>query len=367
MAFSHPGTTIPLHKFSVLRAIPSSIDKDVKDGFNRLMNEVNADMSVRSRAKREVRVVFDPSPFDLAEYPRDVQTRLINARDANDELIRRGVVAGHKQFTGDSIRIFKHTMAFLMTGRTRHARKAIELLLSWSNVCKVFGPKDQNGPLEAAWALVNMAQSAEILKYRFKAGWNSTVENRFNAFVDNLLMPNLVYYERNGLLIDFPSRSNWGTTIVQARLQYAIYRNNKNEYDKCLKMTRQLMTNVLTHRTGRTSETLRDVVHAQYALAGLTGLAELYYNQGLNVYRDRLMTAYEYHARILLGQIPLDLKGVQLNWVGFLPAHWEMIYNAFVNRLKRFKMPYTRQLLLKNRPENYDKHWGFGTFTHYIA
>jgi hypothetical protein len=337
----------------------------VRQGYTNLMREVNDDISKKSNARREVRVVFNPSSHDLPTFPSDVQQRLIEERQKNEDLIRRGVIAGHEQFTGDSIRIYKHTLAFLITNRPRHAFKAIELLNSWSTTCKVFGLREQNGPLEAGWGLVNMAQSAELLKYNFR-GWNNTIESRFVNFVENLLMPNLRYYDRGSSLIDFPSRSNWGTTIVQARLQYAIFRNNTDEYTKSLSMTRQLMTNILTVRNGRTSETLRDIVHAQYGLAGITGSTELFYHQGLNVYRDRLMSAYEYHARILLGDIPSDLKGKQLEWVGFIPAQWEMVYNAFVNRLKRSSMPNTLKLLLQKRPEGYDKHWGLGTLTHYI-
>lgn len=364
-AFIHPGSIIPPHRLSYLRTIPDRKNSYVRQGYTNLMREVNDDISKKSNARREVCVVFNPSSHDLPTFPSDVQQRLMEEQRKNEDLIKRGVIAGHEQFTGDSIRIYKHTLAFLITNRPRHAFKAIELLNSWSTTCKVFGLREQNGPLEAGWGLVNMAQSAELLKYNFR-GWNNTIESRFVNFVENLLMPNLRYYDRGSSLIDFPSRSNWGTTIVQARLQYAIFRNNTDEYTKSLNMTRQLMTNILTGRNGRTSETLRDIVHAQYGLAGITGITELFYHQGLNVYRDRLMSAYEYHARILLGDIPSDLKGKQLEWVGFIPAQWEMVYNAFVNRLKRSSMPNTLKLLQQKRAEGYDKHWGLGTLTHYI-
>jgi len=40
------------------------------------MKEVNDDISKKSNARREVRVVFNPSSHDLPTFPSDVQQRL---------------------------------------------------------------------------------------------------------------------------------------------------------------------------------------------------------------------------------------------------------------------------------------------------
>jgi hypothetical protein len=348
-----------------LKGIRSTKDAKIQQSYIDLMSFADGDISKSSNALREVRVTYNPSPHDLDDMPTNVRNRLLESKRKNDELIRRGVVAGHDDFTGDSIRIYKHTLAYLITNHIKYANKAIQLMLSWARTCKVFGLKNENGPLEAGWGLVNMAQSAELLRYTNLRGWNRTAHNTFVAFVDNVLMPNLKYYDENGVITDFPSIGNWGTTIIQARLQYAIYKDDKREFEFCRENARMLMTNILTTLQGRTSETLRDIVHAQYGLAGLSGILELLWHQKNNIYRERLRNAYEYHASILLGNIPRDIQNKKLYWVGFVPANWEMAYNAFVHRFKRFEMPNTKRLLERQRPEAYDQHWGLGTLTHY--
>jgi hypothetical protein len=362
-SFIHPGTTINPNFYHKLRTIPSSTNPTMKRCYNDLMNFAKNDINIKSNARREVRVVYNPTEWDLAEMPPSTRQKLIKARDENERLIKIGSIAGHEQFTGDSIRIYKHTLAFLITNQPRYGHKAAQLLNSWATRCKVFGYKEQNGPLEAGWGLVNMAQSAELLKYTFR-GWNSSIENNFVRFVDTLLMPNLRYFDRNGILTNFPMRSNWGTTIVQARLQYAIFRNNQNEYDYCIRNVKILMDHIFT-RTGRTSETLRDIIHAQYGLAGISGISELFWYQKKNVYRRVLATAYEYHAAILLGNIPQELKGKTLHWASWIPANWVMSQQAFKVRFK-INMPNSTQLINKQLYEDYDKHWGFGTITQFF-
>lgn len=363
-AFIHPGTTLNPRFYPKLRTVPSSKDPSIQRCYSDLMSYVNSDLTKKSNARREVRVVYNPTEWDLAEMPQATRQRLIKARDDNERLIRQGLIAGHEQFTGDSIRIYKHTLAFLMTNQPKYANKAMELLNSWATTCKIFGYKEQNGPLEAGWGLVNMAQSAELLKYTYPKRWNKTVENNFIKFVDNLLMPNLRHFDKNGIITDFPMRSNWGTTIVQARLQYAIFRSNQNEYEYCIRNAKVLMDHIFT-RSGRISETLRDVVHAQYSLAGLAGISELFWYQKQNVYRRVLATSYEYHAAILLGNTPPELKGKKLNWVYWIPANWVMSQQAFKVRFK-INMPNSTRLINRQSYETYDKHWGLGTITQFF-
>jgi hypothetical protein len=76
----------------------------------------------------------------------------------------------------------------------------------------------------------------------------------------------------------------------------------------------------------------------------------------------------EYHACILNGGCPPNVKREQLKDVWFMPSTWELGYNHFVNR-RKMSLPHTKQLLEKekpklNRPEMMSFNWGPG-WLHY--
>jgi hypothetical protein len=46
---------------------------------------------------------------------------------------------------------YRHAMAYAATGDARHAEQAMDIIQAWATTNKEFGPKERNGPLEAAW------------------------------------------------------------------------------------------------------------------------------------------------------------------------------------------------------------------------
>ena len=48
---------------------------------------------------------------------------------------------------------YRHAMAYVTTGNEAHADKAMGIVQAWATINKQFGPKDRNGPLEAAWCV----------------------------------------------------------------------------------------------------------------------------------------------------------------------------------------------------------------------
>jgi hypothetical protein len=370
MPFIHPGTVISKYNISRLQNLQSSnpyIQKTMKD----TIDFASKDLSNPPSAKQEIRVGYNPAPHDIAKMPKQEQEKWIKRKAEEADLIKRGIIAGHEEFTGDSVRCYKHTVAFLITKDERYAKKAIEIMGAWCDKCKKFGIAEENGPLEAGWGLVNFATVAELLKYK-SSSWNNNIENKFCMFVDNILYPQFKYHYANpeGILKNWPIWGNWGTTITMARMQYAIFRNNNKEYETNIKNFNMLFDNLFSKEfkdTGKEIETLRDIVHAQFGLAGLTGIAEIMWNQGSDVYSLRnnlLLKSYEYHASILLNKIPADIKGETLNWVKWIPANWEIAYNHYCNR-RQLDMPLSKQILDNNRPEFFEMHWGLGTLTHY--
>jgi len=363
----HPGTVISPQK---VHTMLNPKDDKIKTATKKLLDFVNIDIALKSNAITEIRVGYNPAPHDLEKKTLQEQEYWKKRKTEENDLLKKGLIGGHDNFTKDGERCYKHTIAYLITKDCRFADKCIEILMSWCTTCTKFGIINENGPLEAGWGLSGMVMAAELLKYNYPK-WNDVTEKQFISFVDKVLYPQLSFFidTNTRLLKGFVCYGNWGTTITQARLQYAIFKNDNKEIDACVQSTKMLFDNLLISNTGQEVETLRDIVHNQFGLAGLTGISEILWHQGIDTYslkNSLLCKAYEYVASILLGEIPEDIKGKELHWVGWIPTNWEMVYNHFVNR-KNMSMPKTNIVLNKNRPEDFSFHWGLGTVTHYMS
>jgi hypothetical protein len=118
---------------------------------------------------------------------------------------------------------------------------------------------------------------------------------------------------------------------------------------------------------GLSQETCRDLGHVQLGLAGMINTAEIAWHQGLDLYSgvaDRVTTAMEFHAGLLLGgKAPAGLCGDVLSGVK-VGATWEIAYNHFHNRMGR-DLPLTRKLILEQaRPTGTSTHMAWETLTH---
>jgi hypothetical protein len=61
-------------------------------------------------------------------------------------------VCGHVAFAEmDAQAAYKQAMAYAISGDERHARNSLDIMLAWARTNKVFGLRNKNGPLEAAW------------------------------------------------------------------------------------------------------------------------------------------------------------------------------------------------------------------------
>jgi hypothetical protein len=366
--FRHPTFVmspemVSAFRLSVLQRVGTP---EQKKSISDLLEFAEKDLSLPSKAVEEIRVIYNPAPHDLAKATPEFRARIERQRAEMKILTDAGKVGGHDHFTGDSIRCYRYTLAFLLTRDEKYANKIIQILTDWAKICKRFGTKHENGPLEAGWGLCNFAAAAEVVFTFFQ---RPNEKAQFINFVETLLMPNLRHFDdpTTGKVREKANKGNWLSTITQARLQYAIFKEDKKEFDWAVDNARTLMGNSFVGTNGQMIETLRDIVHAQFHMAGLTGLCEILWHHGIDLYSTNnniLRSAYEFHARILLGDIPEELKGQKLHWVGYNNANWEIAMNHYVDRLGG-TMPKSEELLKRHRPTNYGKHWGLDTLTHY--
>jgi hypothetical protein len=162
--------------------------------------------------------------------------------------------------------------------------------------------------------------------------------------------------------------NNWILTIQEALLQIYLYQNEVTKANAIIQGFKTSLSKCLVDDTGLCTETTRDLIHAQFQIGSMLQIAEMCWHQGAsgiyNIFSNRIMKCLEYHASILNGIVPPNVKKEQLKEVWFMPSSWEVGYNHYVNRCK-LSLPHTKNLLEKetpkvNRPELMSFNWGPG-------
>ena len=287
---------------------------------------------------------------------------------ANVDIDWGGKGQGHDECTKDGEMAYK---AALISWAHRDPKIAIQYGLlactivdAWAKTNKTF--KGNNAPLEAAWSVCSMARAAELLKYNYfdsvSKHWKQ-VEPAFFRWLDVVMMPVL----RTSKLWKWKVMGNWHFSIICARMQIAILREDKTEWDWCISTYKDIFPKSLGPNQHYISETLRDCTHAMFLLGGLLQVPEMAYHQGnTSLYDQRLHGIMEFHAQIMLGDVPSGICKAQINTpYGLWPEPvWEIGFYHFSKRLHK-PMPYTEKLLkTRVRPERVTFHWGGGTLTH---
>lgn len=315
--FYHPGGVLGSRQFVFLQRVKSSTNEVFKKGIKRLTDSVK--LNYTPKVIKNV---------DIGAY---------------------GVGTGHNEFIGDSCQCYYQVLMFVIHNNEAHARKAIEILDAWVKGCETF--TGSNAPLECAWGGTNMVRAAEILKYMFK-GWTSDFEKRFNGFLDKIVIPNLI--NRYNEIAKW--KNNWILTIQEARIQIAIFRDDRKSFDFFIQEFSKSMSDCI-HECGMNTETKRDLMHCQFQIGSIVNICEMCYHQGINLYTDRIRKCMEYHALIINGGCPQDVKKEELKEVWFMGCSWEIGFNHYTNRLK-VAMSETDKLLKRYRPEKPALCWG---------
>lgn len=244
-----------------------------------------------------------------------------------------------------------------------YGQQACTIIKRWSETNKVF--KGNNAPLEAAWMVCSLARASELIKHHplpnIKDLWKS-IEPMFFRWLDSVIMPVL----KTASLWKWPLMGNWHHSIICARMQLAILREDKVEWDWCVKTYKDILPRSLGPRQHFVSETLRDCTHAMFLIGGLLQVPEMAIHQGVDLYDVRMHGIMEYHARIMLGEVPQGINKEEIKTpYGLWPEPvWESGYAHFTKK-KNMPMPNTQRLLRsKVRPERVTFHWGGGTLTH---
>lgn len=332
--FVHPGTFMSPE---MTRALASEVAKDPlrKKALDKLMSAVP--LGYKPRALKEVNIDWG------------------------------GKGIGHDECTKDGEAAVSAALIFWATNDVRYGELALAVLKAWATTNKTFS--GNNAPLEAAWSVCSMARAAELMKYASEMAlakkWKE-LEPTFFAWLDSLILPVL----RDPSVWRWGMKNNWHFSIVCARMQIAILREDVREWEWSIKTYREIFPKALVQSEccGETVECKRDVTHNQMLLGGMIQAPEVAFHQGVrDLYDDRLVDCVELQARIMMQEVPKGLKREDIKTpYGFWPEPiYEIAYAHFHGRMKK-QMPYTQKYLQhpKVRPDRVTFHWGGNTLTH---
>lgn len=353
MKFLHPGTTMSP---AMTRALQ-------KDAFND---------PLRKQAYTKY----------LSECPLTYKPRALPIID----LDWGGVGKGHEECTKDGEMAFRAAILYWCNMDPSYGKLAANIIKAWSTTNKVF--KGNNAPLEAAWSVCAMARAAELVKYAGNGVgdyWKHEVEAPFFKWLDTVIAPVL----RTPDLWKWNPKGNWHFSIICARAQIAILREDIKEWEWCKATYLDILPSTFCFKGHEChiSETCRDVTHAQFQLGGIIQFPEMVFHQENlqtttpstattpttvttppppHLFPPKLIDVFEYHARILLKEVPSDLPSTDIHtpYGYWYEPIWEMAYTRLTKITGR-PMPKTEQFLKTFRPERITFHWGAGTLTHY--
>lgn len=198
----------------------------------------------------------------------------------------------------DTPAIYPFAMMWYFTGEPAYADAVIRIIDDWAtknkSITGAFGSS-----LSVGLHFGTFAQASDLLKYGKGgyAGWNKDVDARYREWFNRVGLPLM---ERRG----YTGNSNWSTNILRTGLAYAVFTNDRYQFNRLCELWRVNIANPMQSAPwGEISETTRDMAHAQMNIAGLGGGAEIAWAQGVDLYAwntpDDAKTIIEYNGKTL--------------------------------------------------------------------
>lgn len=265
-----------------------------------------------------------------------------------------GTNTGESLMTRDAPQAYMHTLMYLVTKEAHYAETAMNIVSTWAITNKAM--LGSNAPLVAGWSQSAMAQAVELLRYIYPRYNASNLHLHYLGWLDGVVAP---------LLRDMPHWSfvnNWHATMAAARLQIAVYRNDRVDFEAMIQYYKTIVVRIIA-TNGVVNELSRDLMHTQFSIGSLIQIAETAWNQGIDVYsfaNHRLKAGVELTAAVLNGERPSTTNAIVLREVKTIPAYWEVVLNRYKN------LTQTKRLVKAARPFQFVMCWGGDTLTHAI-
>lgn len=274
----------------------------------------------------------------------------------------------------DANAAYQNAMMWVITGDKAHANKAIEIINAWSYKLKKISGRD--AILSAGISGVKFAAAAEVLRHT-NSGWSNLDIIRAEKMFKE------VYYPVCEDMADF-ANGNWALAALQTVMAIAVFTDDRAMFDRAVDWfyngrDNARLTHYVINEAGQCQESGRDQQHTMLGLGYLAVVAEIGWNQGMDLYGaadNRILAGYEYTASYNLGNdVPFeettDTTG-KYHHTAISPEGrgnfsgrpiFEMVYNHYKIR-KGLECPFTEQVVMQTRPEGpgfKGDHFGFGT------
>ena len=280
----------------------------------------------------------------------------------------------------DGLAVYQNALMWAVTGKRAHAKKAIYILNSWiGSLKKVTGI---DGVLAAGLQGFMFVNAAELLRYT-NSGWPEEDAKRCGQWFLDVWDPTIEHYA-------YFANGNWETAALQTRMAIAVYCNKREMFEDTVRYAiagagNGSIPHTIVYPTGQCQETTRAQHYAQLGLGLLGCVAEVAWNQGVDLYGwddNRLLKGFEYTAKYGLGEeVPyqhyLDRTGkygrggrhndyteISTKSRGSFWPIFERPLNHYSKR-RGISAPYSGRVVKLKGPEGFNfDHVGLGTLSH---
>ncbi len=281
----------------------------------------------------------------------------------------------------DAKAAYENALMWAITGKQAHADKAIEIVDAWMGKLKKVTGID--GVLAAGLQGHKFANAAELLRYT-DSGWPEENAKRCEKWFMDAWYPTIEHYA-------YFANGNWGAAALQTNIAIAVYCNDRELFEKQVRYAvngcgNGSIPNLVVYPSGQCQETTRAQHYAQLGLGLLGGVAEIAWNQGVDLYGwgdNRILAGFEYIAKYGFGEdVPYQHYLDRTGKYGFGGRHkhyteiskvsrgsfwpiYERAYHHYANR-RGVAAPYSGRVVEKKRPEGSSRdHVGLGTLAHW--
>lgn len=311
------------------------------------------------RIKTKVSAGNEPWASAWEQFRRD---RLVSLdyRPRPLPVVGRGVDSvGMNNISRDATAAYYHAIAWYVSGEEAHARKSIEILNAWSDVCREINGKD--AVLCAGIYGYKIIGGAEIMRHGYRK-WPAAEVARFERFLRDVFLP---------VIDDFApfANGNWDACCLPTMMSIGVFCDDRAIFDRAMRYYYDgegngSLLHYVINEVGQCQESGRDQPHSQLGLGMLAAACEIGWNQGLDMYgaaNNRLLAGLEYTAKYNLGHdVPFvpyaDTTGkyratrIATDGRGRVMPIWEMAHHHYQGRLG-VDAPFVAQMAARRRPE----------------
>ena len=265
---------------------------------------------------------------------------------------------GSSEMSRDSGAAYTHALQWCLTGNEAHARKAVEILNTWSATLKAVSGHDTK--LLIGMTGVTFCNAAELMRHTY-TGWLQSDQKRFEHLLREVFYAPIKDF--------FPAANgNWDASMIQTMLAMGVFLDDRTMFQRAvdyyLKGEGNGAIQNYFNAFGECQESGRDQAHTQMGIGFLGCAAEMAWKQGTDLYGaadNRLAIGFEYTAKYNLGHdVPYEpyrsFEGKyfyrSLSAVSrgrFAPIYQRIVYHYHAR--KGLDMPFSREVAAKGATE----------------